>query len=340
MEWITLDAATVTSHLPTDLAAQYQAWVTANPDKANRLAQITANTVAEVRDNIRSNPANTLDPDTTKIPQSATRHAESIIFFQLSMEMGLDIDTEGTQSMTRADMFLRQISYNHFTTTGGEAGEGPTPGYTVPDRLELPRRALPLLLALSLILPSCTPMYAGWIANKKQTDDTSVTVTYSPQRYTNSTTQLYGHLQGIDQFLAALIPFIADNGGYGAYLALAGGNLYGDLGLQGHDIQSVRALSFTDSLNPPGPLTPEIRQYHSNLYFRSFMVASSGNIRDTLPLFLAVTFFTPTNNTFSGVFAGIDAALGRLQPAALAGPGLGLVTNGSGIVQLTVTNAP
>jgi hypothetical protein len=150
VDWVTLDAATVTSHLPTDLAAQYQAWVTANPDKATRLAQITANTVAEVRDNIRSNPANTLDPDTSKIPQSATRHAESIIFFQLSMEMGLDIDTEGTQSMTRADMFLRQISYNHFTTTGGDAAEGPTPGYTVPDRLELPRRALPLLLACVL----------------------------------------------------------------------------------------------------------------------------------------------------------------------------------------------
>lgn len=313
MEWITLDAATVTAHLPTDLAGLYATWLAENPDKANRLAEITANTVAELRDNIRSNPANTLDPDPAKIPQSAIRHAESIIFFQLSMEMGLDIDTEGTQSMTRADMFLRQISYNHFATTGGESAEGPTPLYTVPDRLELPRRALPvLLLVMAVTLAPCQRLEAGWIANQRTVQDTSVNVTFAPQRYTNANTQLYGHLQGIDAFLAGLIPFITNQSGSGAYLSLSGGNLNGDLGLQGHSLQSVYAISFADALIPSGPLTPELRQYQSNLTFRGLTLLHSGNL-PTAPYFQSFTNITPTNNTLRGLLAGVDAALGQIK---------------------------
>jgi len=198
LDWIILDAVTVTAHLPADLADQYATWLAANPDKSGRLAEIVANTVAEVRDNIRSNPANTLDADESKVPQSCVRHAENIIFFQLAMEMGLDIDTEGNQSMTRADIFLRQISFKRFTTSGGEAAASPSPSYAVPDRPASP--ALPLLLALALLLVS--PAHAGWVANPRRASvDSEIQVMLAPQHYTNTTITLFGHLEGIDKAL-------------------------------------------------------------------------------------------------------------------------------------------
>ena len=198
MEWITLDESAVTAHLPTDLAGAYQSWLAANPDKAGRLAELTANTVAEFRDNIRTNPVNTLDEDPTKIPQSCVRHAESIICFQLAMEMGVDLDTEGNQSMTRADIFLRQISFKRFTTKGGDGAESASPAYSVPTVSAL--RALPGLLLI--VLAWCSPADAGWIANPRRASvDTEITVTLAPQHYTNTTTTLFGHLQGVEKAL-------------------------------------------------------------------------------------------------------------------------------------------
>jgi hypothetical protein len=210
MDWIILVEATVTAHLPTDLHAEYLTWLTAHPDKAGRLAELTANVVAEFRDNIRSNPGNTLDPDAAKIPQSCLRHAESIIFFQLAMEMGVDLDTEGNQSMTRADIFLRQITYKRFTTSGGEQAEGPSPSYGVPERVKFP--ALPLLLIFSLIMS--LDVQAGWITNpRRASSDTEIQVTLAPQHYTNTTITLFGHLQGLDNRLGAILPILS-----GAYV--------------------------------------------------------------------------------------------------------------------------
>jgi hypothetical protein len=211
VDWIILDAVTVAAHLPADLAVAYTTWLAANPDKSGRLGEIVANTVAEVRDNIRSNPANTLDADAAKIPQSCVRHAENIIFFQLAMEMGLDIDTEGNQSMTRADIFLRQISFKRFTTSGGEAATSPSPSYAVPEPST--GRALPaLLLIFSLILG--TDVQAGWVANPRRASvDTEIQVTLAPRAYTNTTITLFGHLQGIDNRLDLILPTLS-----GAYL--------------------------------------------------------------------------------------------------------------------------
>jgi len=199
VEWVTLDESSVTAHLPTDLAEAYQSWLAANPDKAGRLSELTANTVAEFRDNIRTNPVNTLDPDPEKLPQSCVRHAESIIFFQLAMEMGVDLDTEGNQSMTRADIFLRQISFKRFTTTGGDDSDLPSPHYAVPTVPLL--RALPGLLLIVLGWLA-SPADAGWIANPRRASvDTEITVTLAPQHYTNTTTTLFGHLQGVEKAL-------------------------------------------------------------------------------------------------------------------------------------------
>ena len=193
MDWVTLDGSVAAAHLPSDLASAYQSWLSANPDKAGRLDELVANTVAEFRDNIRTNPVNVLDPDPAKIPQSCVRHAESIVFFQLAMEMGVDLDTEGTQSMTRADIFLRQIAYQRFTTTSGDEST-PSPAYTVP--------GTPGVLLALLCMLLAWPAEAGWIANPRRASvDTEITATLAPQHYTNTTITLFGHLEGIDKAL-------------------------------------------------------------------------------------------------------------------------------------------
>ena len=226
MEWIVLDEPTVTAHLPSDLAAEYAAWLLAHPDKAGRLAEIVANTVAEVRDTIRGNPANTLDADPTKIPQSCVRHAENIVFFQLAMEMGLDIDTEGNQSMTRADIFLRQISFKRFQTTGGDGATTPSPHYTVPERST--SRVLPLIL-LGLMALVAPVSEAGWItAPRRASTDAEVTVTYAPTFYSEASTLLFGHLEGIDDQLGFLLAQPTLTGG----VKRAGDTMTGPLVLQ------------------------------------------------------------------------------------------------------------
>ncbi|MBP7830979.1 MAG: hypothetical protein KA248_13790 [Kiritimatiellae bacterium] len=159
MNWIALNEAQVLADFPTDLKPLYDQWIVDYPDKAGRLAEITARTVSEVRDYIISNPANTLDADTTKIPESCLRHAETMIFYGLMMEMGLSIQEEAQESMTRADIFLRQIGYQHFSTTAEDAA-APSPRYnTEPDH---PIRVLPVLVSLLLFLASYSAR-AAWV---------------------------------------------------------------------------------------------------------------------------------------------------------------------------------
>jgi hypothetical protein len=203
MDWITLDETKLLADFPTDLRPKYDEWLAANPDKSGRLSEIAANTVAEIRESIRSNPENTLDPDPAKVPQAAFRHAETIAYFQLAMEMGVDIDSEAMQAMTRADMFLRMIAYNHFSTKGGDGTGEPSPHYTPRPATAVSNRALPAVLAL-LVLLFAAPARGAWIAQGRGVSDQQVTVTFTPTAYTNASTMLFGHLSGINAILAAL----------------------------------------------------------------------------------------------------------------------------------------
>lgn len=140
MNWIALNEAKVLADFPSDLRTVYDAWLVAHPDKAGRLAQITADAVAEFRDAITNNSANHLDTDETKLPESCIRSAEIIIFNTLANEMGHTPSASDTQAMTRADLFLRQIGYGHFTAKGASAPE-PSPSYTT--AIEHLERSLP-----------------------------------------------------------------------------------------------------------------------------------------------------------------------------------------------------
>ena len=139
MDWIALNEATVLADFPTGLKPQYDAWLVANPAKAGRLAEITANTVAEFRSAIVTDPANILDPDRAKLPENCIRSAEVIVIETLKTEMGQALSTADEQAMTRAEIFLRQIGYGHLSIQ--DETHEPTPSYTT--EIKHTERALP-----------------------------------------------------------------------------------------------------------------------------------------------------------------------------------------------------
>jgi hypothetical protein len=132
MDWITANETLVLANFPTDLKPAYDQWIIDNPGKAGRLAEIIAATRAEFRDALAVNPANVLDPDEEKIPQSCTRALQALVVFQIETEMGHSVSEERQQAMTRADLFLRQIAYQHFSARPEGATHEPTPAYTPP----------------------------------------------------------------------------------------------------------------------------------------------------------------------------------------------------------------
>ena len=198
MEWVELTIETVLAHLPTDVKARYQAWIENNPGKENRLEEITANTLREFRDAIKSVPANSWHPDENFIPQSAVRHAENVIVFTLAMEMGLPITTAGTHAVTAANIYLRQIPYGRIKMRAeGQAAEG-TPSYKIPT--ERKNRTLPMVALFFFLLISRAAL-GGWIDTGRNPYDTDVSVTFIPSEYSITTSSLFAHLQGINTAL-------------------------------------------------------------------------------------------------------------------------------------------
>ena len=142
MSWVTMDEAKALADMPTDLSPSYAAWLIANPGKAGRLSAIVAGVVSEFRTAIASNPANRIDEDEAKVPESCVRSVEALVYGTLQNEMGVKMATDDLQAMTRADIFLRQISYKNFIVDGGgtESSE-PSPAYTTD--IKHPGRMLP-----------------------------------------------------------------------------------------------------------------------------------------------------------------------------------------------------
>lgn len=133
MNWTQLNEAKVLANFPSDIQPAYTSWVVANPPKATRAGELAASTAAEFRAALTSNSANILDPDPLAIPDSCLRHALNIIYGQLALEMGINLTSERQQSVTRADIFLRQISYGHFQVNAASGGGQPTsPSWTIP----------------------------------------------------------------------------------------------------------------------------------------------------------------------------------------------------------------
>ena len=201
MEWVEIKIEDVLAHMPTDVKARYQTWLTANPDRSGRLQQIMDNTLREFRDNLKSVPENIVDPRESWVPQSAVRHLETIIYFSLGMEMGLPIDSAGLGARYSADIFLRQILMGRYKTTTESAGT-PSPRYAIPERDSISGRALPILLALFVVVQQAL---GGWIRPDDAIYDSSLLTTFVPSAYSITASTLYGHLYGINAKLATTI---------------------------------------------------------------------------------------------------------------------------------------
>ncbi|MBP7831278.1 MAG: hypothetical protein KA248_15325 [Kiritimatiellae bacterium] len=162
MEWVALNEALILTDFPTELRPLYDAWLVEHPDKAGRLAAIIANTAAEIRALVASNPVNQLDEDESKIPLSLLRQAETMIFFTLCMEMGVSVAPEANQSMIRAEITLRTLVYGRYLVTSGIIEGGPSPRYN-PEPERPAERTLPVLAALLALFLGATAAPAAWV---------------------------------------------------------------------------------------------------------------------------------------------------------------------------------
>lgn len=142
MIWVDITTASVLQHMPTDVREHYDTWLEEHPHKEERLAVLTANAIREFRDALKSNTLNQVDPRETYLPQSAVRHCESLIYFSLAMEMGLELSSAANSSRTSADVFLRQIPFGRWKAMTDD-GFTPSPRWVVPQQAEYSRRALP-----------------------------------------------------------------------------------------------------------------------------------------------------------------------------------------------------
>ena len=142
MIWVDITTEKVLEHMPTDVREHYETWIVDHPHKADRLETLTANAVREFRDALKSNALNQIDPRPTWLPQSAVRHCESLVYFTLAMEMGLELSTAANSARTSADVFLRQIPFGRWKSET-EDGFTPSPRWVIPQQAAASGRALP-----------------------------------------------------------------------------------------------------------------------------------------------------------------------------------------------------
>ena len=109
MSWSPVTSESTQSAFSPVLAADYQQWLIANPDKAGRLDEIVDMVVGEFRAALESNPETLMDTTVGTLPPACLRHAANIIIFQLKGEMDKTLSEAENAAAIRADVFLRGI---------------------------------------------------------------------------------------------------------------------------------------------------------------------------------------------------------------------------------------
>jgi hypothetical protein len=107
--WKELTVSYIESIMSPSVYASYQAWLSDNPEKAGRLADIISNTATEYRAAMAANAAPVPSTSETAIHESCIRHAQTTILFELKKEIGLSIAEAENAAAIRADVFLRAI---------------------------------------------------------------------------------------------------------------------------------------------------------------------------------------------------------------------------------------
>ena len=121
-----LTEAHLESVMSSDLLADYQAWLVANPEKEGRLAEIIQQTVAEFRSAIQANGLPLSDDAPTALPESCLRHAQSTILFELRKEIGINLTESENIAAVRADIFLRGIWTGTIPVTADPQSHSPS----------------------------------------------------------------------------------------------------------------------------------------------------------------------------------------------------------------------
>ena len=134
MPWPTITSDSILTALSPGLAADYQQWLVANPDKVGRLDEIIAMVVDEFRAALESNPETVMDTTEGTLPPSCLRHASNIIIFQLKGEMEQTLTEAENAAAIRADVFLRGIWME--SIPAGSAPLIQTPSYAAPHEFQ------------------------------------------------------------------------------------------------------------------------------------------------------------------------------------------------------------
>ena len=127
--WTPFTVDVVKNALPSDMGQLYANWITAHPEKANRLAEIVDETRRTFRDAVSTNPRTLMDPETDTVPTVAFRHALNVLFFNLGMEMGAQLGPDAHSQYLRADLWLRMVQTGGIPMPVDADLRGGTPSY-------------------------------------------------------------------------------------------------------------------------------------------------------------------------------------------------------------------
>jgi hypothetical protein len=131
--WTPFTVDVVKNALPSDMGQLYANWITAHPEKANRLAEIVDETRRTFRDAVSTNPRNLIDTETDTVPTVGFRHALNMLFFNLGMEMGAQLGSDAHSQYLRADLWLRMVQTGGIPFMPVDADlRGGTPSFSAP----------------------------------------------------------------------------------------------------------------------------------------------------------------------------------------------------------------
>ena len=141
--WTPFTLAVVTGAMPTDMAQLYANWLTAHPEKANRLAEIVDEVRATFRNAVAANLLNVMDTAVDTVPDGGFRHALNVATYNLGMEMGVQMAADASNVVTRAEIWLRMVANGGIPIPCDDALRGGTPSYQTPgERDPRPARVL------------------------------------------------------------------------------------------------------------------------------------------------------------------------------------------------------
>ena len=125
--WTEFSVDAVLNAMPTDMGNLYRSWVEANPTKANRLAELVAETLGSFREAVAVSPEFEEPPTLTAIPTTGYRHALNLVTFNLGMEMGVQFAPEVYSLNMQANIWLRMVQIGKLKPVG--VAEGGNPSY-------------------------------------------------------------------------------------------------------------------------------------------------------------------------------------------------------------------